>query len=141
MGAAHCTGAASVGMSEDRTLWHNELPMSFLRRRMGPMLTLALIAAWVAMAACANAQPAAAMHRHMPCCPPQAGTQGCSPAQCEQAPEKTERRSGEQVATLPVAKAVSSDWAVMSRAESLQELTPGLRFAAAVFRLKDDLRI
>jgi hypothetical protein len=106
------------------------------------MLALALAAAWVASIACADAQPTPLMHRHhMPCCPPDAGAQGCSTAQCEQAPEKTEVQSGEQVATLPVAHAVPSDWAVTPRGEAFRELTPGLRFAAAVFRLKCDLRI
>jgi hypothetical protein len=115
--------------------------MSSLHGRIGRMLMLALIAAWLATAACAAAQQAPAMHRYMPCCPPQAGTQGCSTAQCEQTPEKKEVQSGEQVAALPVAQAVSSDGAVTPRAETLRELTPGLRLAASVFRLKDDLRI
>lgn len=106
------------------------------------MLALALSVAWVASIACANAQPAPVTPRHhMPCCPPDAGPKGCSTAQCEQAPEKTEAQSGEQVATSPVADAVPSDWAVTPRGEALREMTPGLRFAAAVFRLKDDLRI
>lgn len=115
--------------------------MSFLQGRMSRTIALALTAAWVAMGVCAVAGQTPAMHRNMPCCPPQAGTQGCSAAQCEQAPEKTEAQSGEQVATLPVADAVPSDFAGPPRAEALRELTPGLRFAAAVFRLKDDLRI
>jgi hypothetical protein len=116
--------------------------MSFIRGRMGQMLALVLSAAWVASIACADTQPTPVMHPdHMPCCPPDAGTQGCSSAQCEQAPEKTEAQSGEQVAALPVADAVPSDWAVTPRWGALRELTPDLRFAAAVFRLKDDLRI
>jgi hypothetical protein len=45
------------------------------------------------------------------------------------------------VVSLPVAEAAFSHWAVTPRAEALRELTSGLRFAAAVFRLKDDLRI
>lgn len=79
----------------------------------------------------------------MPCCPSDdAGTQGCSAAQCAvQAPEKKEVQSGEQVVNLLVADAVSSDRAVTPRGRALRELTPGLRFAATVFRLKDDLRI
>ena len=123
---------------------HNDAVMSFLHGRAGRMLTLALSAAWVSTVACANAQQTPAMHRHnMPCCPrDDAGTQGCSTAQCAvQAPKKTEAQSGEQVVNLLVAQAVSSDWAVTPRAEALRELTPGLRFAAADFRLKDDLRI
>lgn len=111
--------------------------MSFYDGRTGRMLTVALSVAWLATAVCAAQTPAT--HRPMPCCPPQAATQGCS-AQCEQAPEKTEAQSGEQVAILPVADAVPFDGAA-PRAEALWELTPGLRFAAAVFRLKDDLRI
>lgn len=106
------------------------------------MLALTLSVAWVASIACADSQPTPVMHRqHMPCCPPDAGTQRCSTAQCEQASEKTEAQSGEQVAALPVADAVPADWSVTPRAEALREMTPGLRFAAAVFRLKDDLRI
>lgn len=73
------------------------------------MLALMLSAAWVASIACADVQARPVMHHHMPCCPPDAGTQGCSTAQCERAPEKTEAQSGEQVATLPVADAVPSD--------------------------------
>ncbi len=115
--------------------------MRFLHGRMGRVLTPALIAAWLATAACAEAQQTPSMHHHMRCCPPQAGPRGCSSAQCEQAPEKTETQRGEQVGTLPVAGAVTFDWAVTPRAEALRELTPGLRFRAAVFRLKDDLRI
>lgn len=122
-------------------LWHNDALMSFLRERMVRMLTLALTTAWLATATCAATQQTPAMDRHMPCCPPQAGTQGCPTAQCEQAPKKTEAQSREQLTTLPVAEAVSADWAVTPRREALRELTPGLRFAAAVFRLKDDLQI
>ena len=125
-------------------MWYNDAVMSFLHGRMGRMLALALTVAWVATVACADAQQTPAMHRHhMPCCPhDDAGTQGCSTAQCTvQAPEKKEVQSGEQVVSLLVADAVSSDWAVTPRAGVLRELTPGLRFAAAVFRLKDDLRI
>jgi hypothetical protein len=108
------------------------------------MLVLALCAAWIAAVACANAQPTPGMHRHhMPCCPQDdAGTQCCSPAQCAvQAPKKTEAQSRDQVRTLLVADAVFSDLAVTPRAGELREMTPGLRFAGAVFRLKDDLRI
>lgn len=105
------------------------------------MLALVLSVAWVATVACADAQPAM-HHHHMPCCPSDAGTQGCSTGQCAvQAPEKKEVQSGERAANLPVADAASSDWAVTPRAGVLRELTPGLRFAATVFRLKDDLRI
>lgn len=116
--------------------------MTFFHGRMGQMLTLALTAAWLATAACADAQQTSAMHRHhMPCCPAHAGTPGCSTAQCEQPPEKTEAQSGERVATLLVVDAPPTDWARTPRTEALWELTPGLRFRAAVFRLKDDLRI
>jgi hypothetical protein len=84
------------------------------------------------------------VHRHhMPCCPrDDAGAKGCSTSQCAvQASKKTEAQSGEQVVNLLVADAVFSDLAVIPRAGVLRELTPGLRFAASVFRLKDDLRI
>jgi hypothetical protein len=120
---------------------HSDAVMSYFNGRMGRMLTLALTAAWLATAACAAAQQTPGMHRAMPCCPPQAGTQGCSTAQCAQAPEKTEAQSGAQVAISPIADALSSDCAVTPRVEASRELTPGLRFAAAVFRLKDDLRV
>jgi hypothetical protein len=109
--------------------------------RIRQILTLALTAAWLAMVACADAHPTPALHRSMPCCPPNAGTQECSLAQCEQAPEKTEIRSGDQAARLPVADAADFERPVTLAAEALRELTPGLRFSAAVFRLKDDLRI
>lgn len=122
---------------------HNDAVMSFLHRRTGRILALALSVAWVATVACADAQPTAMHRHHMPCCPQDdAGTPGCSTAQCAvQAPEKKEVQSGEQVVNLPVADTVSSDWAVTPRAGVLRELTPGLCYAAAVFRLKDDLRI
>jgi hypothetical protein len=115
--------------------------MSFFLSQLGRVLTLTLIAAWLGMTACAAVQQTPATHRPMPCCPPQAGTRGCSASQCEQAPEITEVQSGGHLAALPVAKAAFSDWAVAPRTEAESELTPGLRFAAAVFRLKDDLRI
>lgn len=116
--------------------------MSFFRGWTGRMLALALSAAWMASIACADAQQIPSMHRHhMPCCPPTAGTQGCSAAQCNQAPEKTEFQSGKQLADMLVAEVVSTDWAATPRAGVLRELTPGLCFRAAVFRLKDDLRI
>lgn len=110
-------------------------------RRVRRLLTLVLTIAWLATAACANAERIPEIHRHMPCCPAQAGTPGCSTAQCGQVLERTEIRSGARVANLPVAEGVSSHWSVPRSAESLRELTPGLRFRAAVFRLKDDLRI
>ena len=118
--------------------------MSFLHRRTGRILALALSVAWVAAVVCADAQQTPAIPRHhMPCCPQHdAGTPGCSTAQCAvQAPEKKEAQSGEQLVNLLAAEVVPSDWAAAPRAGLLRELTPGLRYAAAVFRLKDDLRI
>lgn len=122
-------------------MYHNGALMSFFHGRMGRMLTVALSAAWLATVTCADAKQIAAVHRHMPCCPPQTRTQGCSTAQCDQAPEKTEAWSSEQVARAPFAEAVHSGGTATRRMEALRELTPGLRFRAAVFRLKDDLRI
>ena len=115
--------------------------MRFLHGRVGQLLTLALTIAWLATIACADAQPG--MHRHhMPCCPRDAGTPGCTTAQCAvQAPEKKEAKSDEHVVNVALADALPPDWSVTPRAGLLRELTPGLRYRAAVFRLKDDLRI
>lgn len=116
--------------------------LSFRQGRMGQVLTLALTVAWLAAAACADARQMPTMHhRPMRCCPPNAGTEQCSSAQCEQTPEKTEAQNGERTATLHILGAELSGSAVTLRAAAIRELTPGLRFGAAVFRLKDDLRI
>lgn len=117
--------------------------MSSRRRWLGRLLTVALSVAWIATAACANAERVPAIHHHpMPCCPPEAGCQGCSAAACaaEQAPEKREIQKSVSVVRMALAVDVSRERETRLT-ERLRELTPGLRFAAAVFRLKEDLRI
>lgn len=106
---------------------------------------MALAVVWVLAAASADAVVTPGPHCHkMPCCPrSDGGTQECSSAQCtEQVPGKDDSESGTREApiaspaTLLPAKAASPRPAIARR-----ELTPGLCYTAAVFRLKDDLRI
>lgn len=119
--------------------------MGLLQRRMGRLLTLALAAVWVVAVASGDALLTPGMRCHdMPCCPrSDGGMQSCSTAQCvEQAPEKAEAARQEQAAnTVLAAGAAPADDAARPGAGTLRERTPGRRFAASVFRLKDDLRI
>jgi len=113
---------------------------------MGRALTLAMAAVWVVTLAFADTAVTPAMHcqrGHMPCCPRSGNGESCSDARCtEQVPEKAEAqvqaKEGEvQEAVLPVRVEDSNG----SATHPVRELTAGLHFHAAVFRLKDDLRI
>ena len=114
-------------------------------RRTRKLLVIALATVWLVCLACADSAAASTLHferPHMPCCP-RSGNQSarCSSAQCgSQAFQKSDARSaGEAPAAHPIAAprlAVARPWL-----SSLRELTPGLFHRAAVFRLKDDLRI
>ena len=81
----------------------------------------------------------------MPCCPRAGNGESCSTARCtEQVPEKAEAqvvkaREGEGAVALPPVR--TDGMRASPVAEPVRELTSGLRFSAAVFRLKDDLRI
>ena len=111
------------------------------------MLALALSAVWIVTLALADTAVTPAMHcqrGHMPCCPRSGnGESCCFRRRCtEQVPEKAEAqvvkaKEDEAVALLPV----RIDAIGRSTAEPVRELTSGLRFSTAVFRLKDDLRI
>ena len=121
--------------------------MEWLQRRIGRALVLALAGVWVVTLAFADTAVTPAMHcprGHMPCCPRSGSGEGCSDARCtEQVPEKAEAqvvqaKEGEaQAAVLPV----HLDGSDGSAWEPVRELTSGLHFQAAVFRLKDDFRI
>lgn len=121
--------------------------MGKLHRRTGRALALALSAVWVVTLAFADTAVTPAMHchrSHMPCCPRSDNGESCSDARCtEQVPEKAEaqvvqEKEGEAEAVVLPA---GIDTASQPAREPLRELTPGLRYGAAVFRLKDDLRI
>jgi hypothetical protein len=117
-----------------------------LHRRTGSALIVVLIALWTATLACAANQvtPVAQCHRHeAPCCPHTDG-QNCANSECaQQAPSKAENRAAQlqRERSLFVAAAVSLNVVRRFVAEPAQELSEGLRYRAAVFRLKDDLRI
>ncbi|MGB9032247.1 MAG: hypothetical protein WCC27_19135 [Acidobacteriaceae bacterium] len=115
-------------------------------RRESRVLALALSAVWIVTMAFSDTAVTPAMHcqrGHMPCCPRSGNGESCSSARCtEQVPEKAETqvvkaKEDRAVAQLPV----RIDAIGRSAAEPVRELTSGLRFSTAVFRLKDDLRI
>jgi hypothetical protein len=106
---------------------------------------MALCTVWIATVAQADTAVTPAMHcqgGHMPCCPRSGHGENCSPVRCtEQVPERAEAQvvqaqAGEWVAMPPV----RIDAMRLPAAQFVRELTPGLRFGASVFRLKDDLR-
>jgi hypothetical protein len=113
---------------------------------MSRWLALAMAIVWVVAVASAEAVLTPAMHCHdMPCCPrSDGGMQSCSTAQCaEQVPEKAEAQSAakEPVRVALSVAAMPAGAGAPRLGIRQMELTPGLRPAAAVFRLKDDLRI
>lgn len=71
--------------------------------------------------------------------------QSCSTAQCaEQVPEKVESQSAakEDVGSSLLPATVTATTVKARRfADPQRELTQGIRYSAAIFRLKDDLRI
>jgi len=106
-------------------------------------LALALSAIWIWTLATAETAVTPAMHcqrSHMPCCPRNGGNgESCSGARCtEQVPEKSEAQVL-KAKTEAAARSPRRD--VSANPAPLHELTCGLGFHAAVFRLKDDLRI
>jgi hypothetical protein len=118
-----------------------------LHRRTLRALALALAAVWVVTLAFADTAVTPAMHcqrGHMPCCPQSGSSENCSSARCtEQIPEKaeaqlTQAQEDEGQAAVP---AILPPSANRFAPEPTQELTAGLRYQTAVFRLKDDLRI
>lgn len=121
--------------------------MSLLHGRGSRWLALVLAVAWVSAVASADTLLTPSMHcHHMPCCPrSDGGSQECSTAQCaEQVPEKAEAQSSaerQERAGQVAASAVPVGSAARPAVAAARELMPGLRFTAAVFRLKDDLRI
>jgi len=119
--------------------------MATVHRRISRVLALALTTVWVVTLAFAETAVTTAMHcqRHMPCCPQNSNGESCSGTQCtEQVPEKAEiQQARADEAETAVVPAADTGAAAREAAESNRELTPGLRYRAPVFRLKDDLRI
>lgn len=120
--------------------------MTILHARITRWLALALALVWVTAVASADVVLTPGMHcRDMPCCPrSDGGMQNCSTAQCaEQVPEKAESRSAAtEPGTTSLLMAIVRPATVPRAAAAWRrELTQGLRNSAAVFRLKDDLRI
>ncbi len=120
--------------------------MGWLQQRTGRALALALAVVWIATLAIGDTAVTPAMHcqrGHMPCCPQNSNGESCSSARCtEQVPEKSEtqaagERRDEAIAVAPVRVDAPNRVATVPA----RELTAGLRYEAAVFRLKDDLRI
>jgi hypothetical protein len=119
--------------------------MGSLRRQTYRWLGLALSAVWVVTLPTADNAVTQAMHcqrSHMPCCPRNSGSgENCSGARCtEQVPEKSESQAA-KAKTEAAARSPRNDVSASSAPAPIRELTSGLRFHAAVFRLKDDLRI
>lgn len=109
------------------------------------LLTVFLAAVWVVTAVAAGAAVIPAMHcpaANMPCCPPShSGTAQCLASECiEQIPQKAELRIDAQVQAVRIVAPMHA-LATQPSPAPLQELHSGLRFHAAVLRLKDDLRI
>jgi hypothetical protein len=120
--------------------------MGWLHRRTYRALALVLAAVWIVTLAFADTAVTPAMHcqrGHMPCCPRGSDGENCSSARCtEQVPEKSEAqdaqaKEGEAVAVVPARMEAPGAFSP----EPVLELTSGLHYQAAVFRLKDDLRI
>lgn len=114
---------------------------------MARALTLALTGLWLLTLGFADTAVTPAMHcqqGHMPCCPQSSSGESCSSARCaEQIPEKAEAQTewtaqDEAQAIVPPAPPAGLQ---RSGREAVPELTAGLHFRIAVFRLKDDLRI
>lgn len=112
--------------------------------RMPRLLTLTLVTVWMVTVTAAGAAVIPAMHcpaGNMPCCPPHSSTAQCVASECiEQIPQRAEARLDVQVQAVRNAP-LMEDAAMQPSATLLRELSPGLRSHAAVFRLKDDLRI
>ena len=121
--------------------------MGWLDRRTGRALALALSVLWVVTLAFADTAVTPAMHcqrGHMPCCPRSGNGESCSDARCtEQVPEKAEAQAGEekQAEVEAVVPPAALDAAGRAAMQPVRELTAAFHYRAAVFRLKDDLRI
>src|SRR5579863_9965988 len=115
-------------------------------RRARLVLMLALCAMWAATPLvaefCASAAPECHRHVQMPCCPPSGGSHNCSPTLC---PAQASQRAVRTRTVRDIAKAqplpAPIRTASRTRPAPVRELSEGLHYAPAVFRLKDDLRI
>jgi hypothetical protein len=120
--------------------------MGWLHRRTGRAVALALSAVWVVTLAFADTAVTPAMHcqrGHMPCCPRSGNSESCSDARCtEQVPEKSETQGVQaKEGETSAVRVAPTDVASAPRPVPVPELTPGMRYQASVFRLKDDLRV
>lgn len=117
----------------------------FWYRRMGRAAAGVATALWMVslVAACASIAPVMECQgMTMPCCPHNgSGSAECAVVPCSEAiPQKPEARA--VAAThLPYAAAEFERLSQQPSPSPNFELTPGLQFRSAVFRLKDDLRI
>ncbi len=116
-----------------------------VHRRMQKLLTIALAAMWLATLACTDAAFASSQHfphRRMPCCP-RSGTPGaqCSPDQC--AGGAFQKSDAGYAGKAPALHRTAAPLPSIPQPSlwSSRAWMPGLCFRAAVFRLKDDLRI
>ena len=116
-----------------------------LHQRRGLRLAaLLLCVVWIATMAQAATAVTPAMHcqRHMPCCPQGTNGESCSTARCtEQVPEKTEAQIERAPQNQAALMAIPDGAAMLAIAVPVWAQAAGLKFRAAVFHLKDDLRI
>ena len=121
--------------------------MGWFNRRGGKALAVAVAVLWIATLAFAETAVTPAMHcqrGHMPCCPQSSNGESCTSARCtEQAPEKAEAQvvQADQEKGQAVVPPAEPEGARRFSPGPVRELTAGLHFRSAVFRLKDDLRI
>ena len=116
-----------------------------LFRRLRLLLAVALCAAWAATPLIAQICAETPVHcrRHMPCCPYQSSRRGenCAPGLCPA--EASQRAVRTRTVRAPLKVRIASE-PVRRAAEqriAIPESIAGLQYRAAVFRLKDDLRI
>jgi len=108
------------------------------------LAALLLCVVWIATMAQAATAVTPAMHcqRHMPCCPQGTNGESCSTARCtEQFPEKTEAQIERAPQNEAALMAIPDGTPIPAIAEPVGAWAAGLEFRAAVFHLKDDLRI
>jgi len=113
--------------------------------RMGQATAAIATALWMVtlVAACASIAPVMECHgMNLPCCPHSGSSSAeCAGVQCGEAiPQKPEARAV-VAAQSPHAAAVLEQISEQPSPSPNSELTPGLRFRTAVFRLKGDFRI
>ena len=107
-------------------------------------LMMALCALWAGTPLVAALCAGSATHceRHMPCCPQGSSNHSCTPYAC---PAETSQRAvkvrAQQIAAPVLIAVLAAPAAMPAQRVAVREMTAGLYFEPAVFRLKDDLRI